>query len=362
MAPTADAGRVLLAVLVATAALSGGAFAATGATQECSFPYSKIDATGTEVTVETAPETVVTLSPSAAQTMWELDAQDKVAGVSKFATYLEGAEAKTNISGSGFTAVVVEKVVALDPDLVLAPNVISNETVGKLRDAGLTVYRFRAADTLDDVSAKTRLTGRLVGKCAAAEETVAGMEAELSTVAEAVSGEDRPRVLFVLDPAYGYTAGNGTFIDTAIETAGGENVAAAAGIEGYEVVSPEVVAERDPEWIVVTSGNPTVPKSAAYNGTTAVQEGNVVVVDSNFVSQPAPQIVRPIRAMAKAFHPEAYAAANETPTPSPTGTPSSTPSPTATPSPTPTETTGPGFGAAAAVLALIATLIVVRRD
>jgi iron complex transport system substrate-binding protein len=368
----------LLSVLVVTAGAAGGGFAAesasgsgpgdggvpavSDATAGCSFPFSSVDATGTEVSVDEAPDRVVTLNPSAAQTMWEIGARNKVVGVTKFATYLDGAAEKSNVSGAGFTTVVNEKVVGLEPDLVLVPNATNNQIPGKiqqLRDAGLSVYVFGLAGSLEDISTKTTRTGKLVGACDGAEATVEQMESDVATVEDAVAGEERPDVLFVLGPG-GFTAGSGTFIDTAIETAGGANVAADENITGYRSISEEVVADRDPDWIVKPSGV-SLPPSEVYNQSTAVQEGRVLEVNNNFVSQPAPQIVKPIVTMATAFHPEAYAEANTTATPSPTpaDTLATTDATTATPSPT--GTSSPGFGLVAALVALVGGAALLRR-
>ena len=356
---------VLPALLLLAAAASGVTVADTGsgAAVECSFPFSSTDATGSEVTVPEAPDRVVTLGPSAAQTMWEIGGKDKVVGVSKYAAYLEGASAKTNVSGSGQTFVVAEKVIDLEPDLVLAPNIITNGTVEQLRNAGLTVYRVEAAGTIADVTAKTLLIGELTGECEGATETVARMDSRLETVREAVSGQDNPRVLYTF---FGYTAGSGTFIHEIITTAGGENVAATAGIEGYGQLNQEVVVEENPEWIVLNRGAPTVPKTAAYNGTYAVQHDQVVVVDENYISQPGPRIIQPVVTLAKAFHPEAYAAANATPTPTPTPTATTrapiTDSPTGTTQPTTTESDGqPGFGVLAVLVAAVLVSLITRR-
>jgi iron complex transport system substrate-binding protein len=350
------------AVAPVTGPGDGGAPAAADATAGCSFPFSSVDATGTEVSVEEAPERVVTLNPSAAQTMWEIGARDRVVGVTKYATYLDGAAEKSNVSGGGFTTVVNEKVVALEPDLVLVPNATNNLNPGKvqqLRDAGLTVYVFGLAGSLEDISEKTLLTGKLAGACDGAEASAEQMESQVATVEDAVEGEQRPDVLFVLGPG-GFTAGSGTFIHTAIETAGGANVAADENITGYKSISEEVVADRDPDWIVKPTGV-SLPPSGVYNQSTAVQEGRVLEVDNNFVSQPAPQIVEPIVTMAKAFHPEAYAEANTTATPSPT--PADTPATTdvSTEPSSPSETGSPGFGLVAALAALLAGGALLRR-
>ena len=278
------------------------------AAADCTFPTSSTDATGTNVTVAGEPDRVVTLNPSAAQTMWEIGAEEKVVGLSGFASYLDGAENRTNVYPTTSTGVNVEEVINLTPDLVLAPNTIPNDTVEQLRTAGLTVYKFETATDTAFIVEKTRRTGRLVGECEGANDRADRMQAEVATIGEATSGVDRPRVFYDF---FGFTAGSGTFIDTIITTAGGENVAAEAGISGYASYSDEIVVANDPEWILLNSDDPTVPDTAAFAGTTAEAEGQNVTVDANYVSQPAPRIVQPMLTLVKALHPAEYQAAKE---------------------------------------------------
>ncbi len=300
--------RTLAGVLLLLVAATTPATAAAGATQEttCAFPVERTDATGTNVTVESEPSRIVTLNPSAAQTLWEMGAQDKVVGVTKHAMNLEGAQSKENVSGAGQT-INNEEVVALQPDLVLAPNTVSNETVGALRDAGLTVYRFHEAKSIDAIYEKTRLTGELTGECAAAEETVGWMQDRLAVVDDATEGQERPDAIYTF---FGHTAGNGTFIGNVIERAGADNVAAEAGIQSYQELNTEILVQRNPDWIVRNSDQPAVPKTVAYNGTAAVQRNQSVVIDTDLLNRPGPRVVYAVTKLTEAFHPEAYAAAN----------------------------------------------------
>ena len=303
-------GRRWLAVgLAAALLLSGGAGVAglAGAQSEstdCSYPLTVTDATGTAVTVEAPPERVVTLAPSAAQTMHEIDAWDKVVGISDRGTYLADSEDKAIISGAeGFVS--TEKVVAQEPGVVLAPAIIGDDKVAQLREAGLTVYNFEAAGTLDDVAAKTRLTGQLVGACEGANERAGAFENTVATVERAVEGEERPTVLYLLGGEF--TAGDGTFIDTVIESAGGTNVAAEANITGYKQISREVVANQGPEYIVVSDEAPEViPQVPAYNGTPAVQNDQILTVNANYLNQPAPRTEQVLKDFASEWHPAAY--------------------------------------------------------
>jgi len=277
----------------------------------CQYPVTMTDASGTEVTVEEPAEEVVTLGPASAQTMWELGAKEKVTGVTQFAAYLEGATERANVSGEGRTRVSVEKVVAQDPDVVLAENVTSPETVQSLRDAGLTVYYFRTAESIEDVYDKVARTGRLVGECDAAVETVREMKTEMAVVDAATEDVEKRDFLYAL---FGYTAGPDTFIDDGLTRAGGNNLAAGVvefPASGYARINPETVANLSVDWIVYPGTRAAIPQNAAWNETTAVQAGNLVAVDRNRISQPAPRVVYAVRDLAKTWHPDAYAEANE---------------------------------------------------
>lgn len=373
------ASLVLVAVLgaVAPAAGVGGsdrASAETGGVDGCSYPFTATDSTGVEVTVTEEPDRIVTLQPSAAQTLWELNASGKVVGVSDNALYLDGADGKTVVARG--QTVEMETIVGLEPDVVLAPNVVPNETVATLRSNGLTVYRFRPAKNFTDIYRKTELIGRLSGECDAAAATVTDMRRRVTAIREAVSDEDRPGALYTF---FGYTAGTNTFIDAILTTAGTRNVASEVGIDRYGQLSDEVVANNSAEieWLVLNSDPASHPSNDVYNGTTAVKRDQVVVLNINYLNQPAPRTVLALENLTRAVHPEAYREAQATlatptetdagPTPTPTAaspTPerrTDTPGPVDdTPAPT-TDGSGPGFTVATFVLAVLGVAFLARR-
>jgi iron complex transport system substrate-binding protein len=277
----------------------------SGETVDCSFPITATDATGTEVTIEEEPDRLTVLGPSTAQTVWAIGAQEKVVGMSvnPFTSYLEGSESKTNVVGPRGQP-NIESVVGTEPDLVLAPNITSPDAVQSLRDAGLTVYTFELAGSLDDVNTKTRQIGRLVGSFGSAADVSATTHARIEAVREAVSGAERPTAYYVFAGPGSFTAGPETFIGDVIDSAGAENIAAEAGIQRYGEISQEVLAANTVDWLVLP-GQVQPPVNPAINESRAVAEGNLVRVDSNFISQPGPRVTQPLAAMAQAFHPEA---------------------------------------------------------
>ena len=337
----------------------------------CTFPYTATDATGTEVTIDADPERIVTLNPSAAQTMWEIGARDEVVGVSQYASYLDGAGEKANVSGPSGPS--VEKVVDANPDLVLVPSSsygAAEERTQQLRDQGIPVFVFGQGTSLEFVANKTELTGRLTGNCEAGTERAAEMRQSVALMEQALDDEERPVGLNVF---FGYTSGSNTFIGDVMETGGLENGAAEANISGFRQINDEQVVETNPEWIVVPENSP-VPETPAYNSTTAVQEGNVVVVNTSYLQQPAPRAVIAAETIMQAVHPGAYdeyreqrAAAESESTATTESTPTTAPpetAATATPtpeSPSTTATGTPGFGSLVSVAAVAALAVLLAR-
>jgi len=321
-----------------------------GGDETCSFPLSMTDATGQTVTLESPPERIVTTNPSAAQTLWELGERDRVVGVTQYASYLDGTENRTNVSAAD-PGVSVERVVGTNPDLVMAPNASAGQ-VESLREAGLTVYHFPEATSVADIAAKTTTTGRLVGACAAAADANAEMRAAVDATRNRTAGIDRPAALYPLGG--GFVAGGDTFITAVMEIGGLENVA--AEYAGYPQLSDEVVLQADPEVLVVTDPDAPILETEPYASTTAGQTARVVVVEVQWMNQPAPRsVVEATATIADAVTESETTASGSDDVSSDTtdGEADSTASETGA--------TAPGFGVPVAVLAVLLGLLGATR-
>ena len=299
----AAVGIVPLAAADSTDLSTGSATAQTDepATE---FPVTLTDATGTEITLDERPERVTTTNPSAAQVMWELEAADQVVGLTQFAHYLDGAESRENVSSTE-QGISVERVVGTEPDLVLAPNATSVETVETLRDSGLTVYHFPQATDFDDVADKTLTIGQLTGNEDAAHETNAWVDANVEAVSASTADVEAPRLLYPL--LGGFAVGGETFIHEIIVASGAENVAAEE-FDGYEVLSNEVLLELDPEVLLITDQTEgQIMHNEPYSLTTAGENDRSVMLEVNYINQAAPRsIVYSTRNLTEQLHPDRY--------------------------------------------------------
>jgi len=346
---------VLLALLLVVSAFAPAAAGQSNADTEstvdvtCEFPLELTDATGTTITLEERPDSIVTLQASDTQTVYEIGAEDRLVGLPySYATSDFDRGDRVNV-GDGWT-VKHERVVNLDPDLVLAANATKDGDIEQLRNAGLTVYQFSDAESLDDVRENVRTAGKLTGECDGAEETISWMNEQLEIVERTLEGADRPTAYYAMGD--GYTAGSGTFINEALTTAGMTNIAAEAGVQSYNQINPETVVDESPAWIIYPNDREQVPIHESVTATPAYQNDNVLPVKANYISQPAPRVVYAITHIVKTVHPEAYEAADEELDAAPEDD---------TPSDDQQTDSIPGFGVPAALIAMLAAAGIIAR-
>ncbi|WP_049924053.1 PGF-CTERM-anchored ABC transporter substrate-binding protein [Halopiger djelfimassiliensis] len=346
---------VLLAALLVVSSFAPVATAQSddepGSTVECAFPLEVTDATGETITLEEAPESVVALQPSDAQTMFEIGAEDRLVGMPDNPA-TSGLESGDRTAVTDGYEVLSERVVDLDPDLVLAANVTRDGTIDQLRSAGLTVYHFADAESLADVRENVATTGRLTDECDGAAETIDWMDEQLGIVERALEGEDRPLAYYAMGDD-GQTAGTETFIHEVLTTAGVENVAERAGISSWEQLNPETVVDENPDWIIYPDHRDEPPIPASVEATTAYRDDNVLAVDANRISQPAPQVVSAVVEIVETIHPDAYEQASADLETTDAGDERGDAEGG--------ENAIPGFGVPAAVVALLAVGFVARR-
>ena len=278
---------------------------------ECGFPLTVEDNTGTTVEIDQEPEEVVTLLPSVAQQIWEMDAEEKVTGmpVKPWTSYLEGSENRTHVlqfdESAGLSLPNTEVIVDMDPDIVLAPNEVPEDSVTELRDAGLTVYYYERPPDLEGLKDLIDRTGRLIGECEAASSVITEMNETIDLVESAVEGEDRPKAFY--DSGFSTTVTEGSIQHELLTLAGVENVA--ADFDTIQV-NPEQVVAADPEWVITTEGG-QLSDFQGYNQTTALQEDRIVRVDPNLFSQRGPRYMDVLENLTETFHPEALQQARD---------------------------------------------------
>ena len=272
-----------------------------------------VDDLGNTLEFADYPQKIVSISPSTTEILFAIGAGGQVVGRDDLSLFPEEALAVTSV-GALWGELPTEAILALEPDLVVAAQIISEDQVKALRDLGLNVYWQANPATYEELWDNLRDFGKLTGHEDETETLVAGLEARVKTVQEKIAPlSDHPSVFYELDatdPANPWTTGAGTFIDYIISMAGGAN--AASALQGdYAQISAEALIAVNPDIILLSDALYGVtPESVAerpgWDVITAVVNGAIYPIDPNIMSVPGPRLVEALEETAKILHPELF--------------------------------------------------------
>jgi iron complex transport system substrate-binding protein len=298
-------------VSIAAATLVVACLAAAGPTlgaDEVAFPVTVVDDEGTEVVIEGLPERIISLSPANTEIVFTLGAGDRVVGGTDFDDY--PAEAAALPVVATFTGVIMEQVVDLEPDLVLAAgnDFTPADDIARMRELGLPVVVVYA-ETVDEVLADIELIGQAIGEAEAAGSITASMTTRLEEVSTAAAEiGSTPRTFYQLgsEPEI-YGPAPDSFIADMVELAGGEPVTTSD--PAVFSIPVETLIAEDPEVIVVGDANygvcpADVMARPGWSDITAVREGAVRAVDDIPVTRPGPRLADGLASLARAIHPD----------------------------------------------------------
>jgi iron complex transport system substrate-binding protein len=281
-------------------------------TGDSNFPVTITDAIENEVTIEAKPEKIVSLIPSNTEIVYALGMGDAVVGVSDFDNYPEEVAAKEKIGGMEFN---VEKVISLQPDLVLAhgSSAHSSESgLEQLRNAGITVVVVPNASSFKTVYESINLIGQIIGTTDKAQEIVDGMKTSLAEIKEKAAKVTEPATVWVEVSGAPeiYTTGKGTFMHEMIEAINAKN--AAGDQEGWVMLTEEEIVTLNPDVVVTTYGSydpnakTNVLAREAWTEVPAIQNERVYDIQSDLVSRPGPRLIEGVEELAKAVYPEVF--------------------------------------------------------
>ncbi len=252
-------------------------------------------------------KTVVSLAPSTTEILFALDLDEEIIGVTEFCNYPEEALSKEKVGGYAETN--LEKIIELDPELVLFSGQVDEEEVERLKESGIGVLGFED-ETIEEIVETIGKVGLAMGREEEAEKLGEEMLAEKEEIVEIVKDAETKKVFWEVWHEPITTAGKNTFINEIIELAGGENIGALA--EGaYPEFDVEVLIEEDPEIYILPSDNDPDALEGIYDRPgfdeiTAIKEENIHIIDGDIISRQGPRIVEALEAVARAIHPELF--------------------------------------------------------
>jgi iron complex transport system substrate-binding protein len=245
------------------------------------------------------PQRIVCLTAETAEIAFTLGAGERVVGVPGTARRPDAVRERARVGG--FTTFRTDKILALEPDLVLAFSDLQSDVVGELVTAGVTVLCTNQR-SFDDVLRAILLIGGALGLEPAARGLVDDIRDEVKQIREySANWPDHPRVYFEewMDPLIAGIR----WVSELIEIAGGQDVFPELRERGSakdRIVAADEVARRDPQIILASWCGKPVDTAAivvrpGWQTVSAVAAGQVHEIPGEDVLSPGPSLLHGLR-------------------------------------------------------------------
>jgi iron complex transport system substrate-binding protein len=260
---------------------------------EGAFPVT-VEAANGPVEIAAQPERIVSLSATATEMLFAIDAGEQVVAVDDTSNYPPSAPI-TDLSAYEPN---VEAIAAYDPDLVVISDDIESLSAS-LETLDIPVLIEPAAADLGDTYDQIEDLGAATGHPSEARRLVGSMTADIEQVVLGpLSSTDAPTYYYELDPTF-FTATSGTFIGELYSMLGLRNIADPADKDGsgYPQLSAEYIVKADPDLIFLADTKccgesaETVGERPGWDRISAVRTGSVVELDDDIASRWGPRVV-----------------------------------------------------------------------
>jgi iron complex transport system substrate-binding protein len=243
------------------------------------------------------PQRIVCLTTETVEVLYALGEQDRIVGISGYTVRPPEAR-KEKPKVFAFTSGDIDKILAVQPDLVLTFSDLQGDIARDLIKAGVPVYAFNTR-SVEDILGMVETVGRLVGAEAKALALVGELEAQIAAARATAAARlartgRRPRVYFEEwdEPLISGIR----WASELIEIAGGEDVfaeQARSPLAKDRRPTPEAVIAAAPEIIIGSwCGKHFRPERIAarpgWEAVPAVRDGRLHEIKSAIILTPGP--------------------------------------------------------------------------
>lgn len=265
------------------------------------------DGMGTEVTLPSHPQRVVSVGVSTDDVVLSLLGADRVIGIGKLPSNMPGEAAKVKNRITSAT----ESVISLSPDLVIVPDWMKAEYADELRSAGLSVYVYHTPGSIEGMLSMISELSSVVneeekGKVLVGE--LMGRMERLDDFVKDIPMEKRETVVYCYPQAVG--GGKGSTFDGLCAHAGLINGAAVYGIgetvsagrEALVAINPDIIFMADDAYSKEPTNLPAMKEiceDPALAHVKAVRDGRVYIIDAKTLMSYSQFMVDAMEEMAK---------------------------------------------------------------
>lgn len=277
----------------------------TGCSSSLQGERTVTDDLGRTVHVPPKINRVAPLAPSITELLFAAGAGAKVAGVSTVDNFPPAVYSLPRYSA---VPLDIEAIVALDVDLVLASEQVNTPgTAATFTAVGIPVY-FVTVSALEDVTRVIRDLGELLQTSEAASHRAVELEDSLRQLSMLTADiPEPPDILFLIDYMTLYAFGQGSYIHSIIQIAGGRSITESLSAR-FPILTDEFVLTANPDVIAGSFGMDfEMSRLLVYHPTwdilPAVTSNQVHGLEADLYLRPGPRLIAGAWKLAAVLHP-----------------------------------------------------------
>lgn len=268
------------------------------------------DGLGRKVTVQKIPLRIISTVPSNTEILYDLGLKDKVVAVTSHCGKTCDIAGKAVIGGWS-DRTMVDKIVELKPDLVLAFGGLQSPLAAELEKRNITIFVF-FPETVEQTLDQILLVGELTGTAEKANAIVNKSKNNLKKIGEKFQNiplRKRLRCLRLMSTE-AMVIGGRSFQSDILRKAGGVNVFEDTE-KAYPVVSLEDVKTKDPDIIIFNWNNEEEAVKwflgqPGWNQLRAAKQKRLMSISCDYICHPNTRIDATVEMLARRFYPERF--------------------------------------------------------
>lgn len=278
------------------------------------FPLTFKDSLQREVTLPKLPQRIISIAPKNTDMLFSIGAGPQVVGVTTFCNYPPEAAKVDKIGGFSGKSLNLEKIVSLQPDLIVCTGEMHQGIMDEFDRLGLKSMALDA-NSFADMFAELQLLGRVTGHEREATALVAQLQQRVERIrdtAAKIPADERVKLYYQLwgDPVM--AGGPKSYFGEMIEICGGKNIIDDTSTR-FPKPSLEFILAADPDLIIGSTMQQDffangVKDRPGWKSLRAVQNDKVYLLDTDTLSRCSPHLVDGLELMAHTLYPKYFPA------------------------------------------------------
>lgn len=236
---------------------------------------------------------IISLAPSNTEILYALGAEDSIIACTRYCDFPEQAKKKDKIGG--WLDINYEKVINLNPDMIMTSTFVQDKIVKKLSEKGIKVAHYDPKN-LEDVFESIMDIGSILEKTENAKEIVRKMKNSFKDI------KSSKKINAYIEEWLKPTTVSGNWVPDIIEIAGGKSLIKSGEIS--REVSEEEVRKFNPDVMIVSwcgFGSNIKKDMILKRNWDFIDKDKIFIIDDSLLNRPGPRLVEGAKKLKEIF-------------------------------------------------------------